>query len=444
MTRNGPLSLLFVLGLALAAGAQDAPDPAEPAEVTEIRKSVPRLTKKLEELRGATFQREVLVRYQSNDDFRANMMAKLDAEYPAERALKDEKALKALGLLPADYDIRAGMIDAMAAQALAYYDPEQGTFFVVQANLPPSEIDATVLHELHHALQDQRFDLKAMMKPFESPDAANDDAQLALRMMIEGEAFYLQMRFQLESMGGAAMMDQALGLYGNTPRRDLERMERMQLGMLEGGARETAMAALDNRAKLPAYLYHTLVSPYFKGGAAIHALMKRGGFERIDGLFKTLPASTEQLLHPEKCGPQAENRDDPTVIELPELGAALGEGWSFLAKNTFGELHLRALFETLVGRDQAAAAAGWDGDRYHAYGKDGQDWAAFAWYLVFDSDNDAKEFATALEAAKAKGPPPLAGAEITTRAAHVLVLGGVPADKLEAVRTAVFEGRTAQ
>lgn len=441
MTRHGPLPLLFVLGLALAATAQDA---AEPPEVTAIRESVPRLTKKLEQMRGASFEREVAVRYQSNDEFRANMMQKLDAEYPAERAVKDEKALKALGLLPADYDIRAGMIDAMAAQALAYYDPEQGTFFVVQANLPPDQIDATVLHELHHALQDQRHDLKAIMKPFESPDASNDDAQLALRMMIEGEAFYLQMQFELEKMGGAAMMDQAIGIYGNTPRRDLERMERMQLGMLEGGARDTAMAALDNRAKLPAYLYHTLVSPYFKGGAAVHAIFKRGGFERIDGLFKTLPASTEQLLHPEKAGPQAEGRDDPTVIELPELAATLGDGWSFLAKNTFGELHLRSLFETLVGRDQAAACAGWDGDRYHAYGKAGEEWAAFAWYLVFDTDADAKEFATALEAAKAKGPPPLAGADVTTQAAHVLVLGGVPADKLSAVRTAVFEGRTAQ
>ena len=92
MTRNGPLPLLFVLGLALAASAQDA---SEPAAVTEIRKSVPRLTAKLEEMRGAKFEREVAVKHQSNDDFRANMLAKLDTEYPAERAQKDEKALKA-------------------------------------------------------------------------------------------------------------------------------------------------------------------------------------------------------------------------------------------------------------------------------------------------------------------------------------------------------------
>lgn len=429
--------------LLVATSVALAQDEGEPPEVTKIRESVPRLQKKLEELRGAKFERDVAVRYQSDEDFRAFLMRSLDKDYPAERAERDSKLLQALGYLPQGYDLRQGLVEAMSSQALAYYDPQQGTFFVLKTEMPESEIDPAVLHELHHALQDQRHDLAALSAPFESPDFQNDDAALAYRFLIEGEAFYVQMRFALEQQAGPqglAMIDQLIGMYGNGSRRELERLERMQLAML-GERGKAAAEALEARAKLPGYLYHTIVSPYFKGGVAVHQLFKRGGWEQIDAMFASLPRSTEQLLHPEKVagGPSP---DAPTVVRLPDLSAHLGEGWSLLAENTLGELHLRALFETLEGREQAAAAAGWDGDRVQAYGKDGEPWAAIVWYLVFDSEADAKEFASALDSARKKGPPPMADADVTVDGAHVLVVGGVPADRLQPVRAAALEGVT--
>lgn len=427
-----------LLLLASTAAAQDA---QEPAEVTRIRESIPRLQKTLEELRGARFERDVAVQYQSDADFRAFLQRALDEQYPPERAQRDSRLLQALGYLPEGYDLRQGLVEAMSSQALAYYDPEQGTFFVLKTQMPASEVDAAVLHELHHALQDQRHDLAALSAPFEAPDFQNDDQAMAYKFLIEGEAFYVQMRFALEQQAGPrglAMLDQMIGLYGNTARRELERMERMQMGMM-GDQAKAAAEAMEARAKLPGYLYHSIVSPYFKGGVAVHQVFKRGGWETIDGLFRGLPRSTEQLLHPEKVdgGPSP---DAPTGVQLPDLSSHLGEGWSLLAANTLGELHLRTLFETLDGREQAPAAAGWDGDRVQAYGKEGEAWAAIAWYLVFDGEGDAKEFAAALNAARKKGPPPLASADVTVHGAHVLVLGGVPEGKLEAVRAAALEG----
>lgn len=439
-TRLSALTCALALLLAPTAGAQDQP---EPPEVTRIRESVPRLQKKLEELRGATFQRDVTVEYQSDEDFRAFLLASLDEQYPPERAEKDSRLLQALGFMPEGYDLRQGLVDAMSSQALAYYDPEQGTFFVLKTEMPASEIDGTVLHELHHALQDQRHDLATLAAPFERPDFQNDDAGLAYKFLVEGEAFYVQMRFMLEQQAGArglAMLDQAIGMYGNSTRREMERMERMQMGMM-GDQAKAAVDALEARAKLPGYLYHSLVSPYFKGGVAVHQLFKRGGWERIDGLFKELPRSTEQILHPEKA-PGNDGHDVPTRVELPDLSASLGEGWALLTQNTIGELHLRTLFETLEGNERQAAAAGWDGDRVQAYGKGAE--TAFAWYLVFDSADDAQEFKSALEAAQKKGPATLSGAEVTLHGdAHVLVLGGVPAARREAVRAAALEGVTA-
>ncbi len=443
MVRSTTHARTLACSLLLLASTAAAQDAAEPAEVTKIRESIPRLQKKLEELRGAKFQRDVAVQYQSDADFRAFLQRSLDEEYPVERAQRDSRLLQALGLLPEGYDLRQGLVDAMSSQALAYYDPEQGTFFVLKTEMPASEVDAAVLHELHHALQDQRHDLAALAKPFEDPEFQNDDQALAYKFLVEGEAFYVQMRFALEQQAGPrglAMLDQVIGMYGNTSRRELERMERMQLGMMGDNAKAAA-EAMEARAKLPGYLYHSIVSPYFKGGVAVHQVFKRGGWAQIDAMFQGLPRSTEQLLHPEKVdgGPAP---DAPTAVALPDLSAHLGEGWSLLSTTSLGELHLRTLFETLDGREQAAAAAGWDGDRAQAYGKDGEAWAALVWYLVFDSEDDAKEFATALNAARKKGPPPLAGADVTVQGAHVVVVGGAPADQVAAVRAAALEGVT--
>jgi hypothetical protein len=440
-TRAFVLAALITAPVLAQEGAP-SPEGKEPPEVTKIREMVPRLTKKLEQIRGRTFKREVEVRYQSAEDFRAFLRTELDRQYPEERAVRDSMLLQALALVPEGFDLRQGMIDAMASQALAYYDPKQGAFFVLQTNMPPAEVEGAVLHELHHALQDQYHDLAALSAPFEAQDFANDDQGLAMRFVMEGEAFYVQMRFMLEQQAGAqglAMMDQVIGMYGNTPRRQLERMQRMQLQMMgpDGAAQAET---LDQQSKLNGYIYHSLVDPYIKGGAAMHALFKRGGWEKVDAQFATLPASTEQLLHPEKIGP--DNRDDPTTIDVPDVSAQLGEGWTKIATNTFGELHLRTLFENLDGNERASAAAGWDGDRAVAYRKDGEAWAAVTWSLVFDSDADATEFSRALEASKAKGPAPLQGAEITTTGPRVLVLAGIPQDKREAVRTAITNATT--
>ena len=53
------------------------------------------------------------------------------------------------------------------------------------------------------------------------------------------------------------------------------------------------------------------------------------------------------------------------AVELPDVEAALGEGWSELKRDAMGELFFQAL---LLGEadyeDAQTAAAGWGGDAY--------------------------------------------------------------------------------
>jgi hypothetical protein len=68
-----------------------------------------------------------------------------------------------------------------------------------------------------------------------------------------------------------------------------------------------------------------------------------------------------------------------------------------------GELGLRILFhQTLKSREQAdAAAAGWGGDRFAVYERDGEKGAAgrrVVWITEWDTETDAGEFRDALAA----------------------------------------------
>ena len=113
------------------------------------------------------------------------------------------------------------------------------------------------------------------------------------------------------------------------------------------------------------------------------------GWASVNRAYDLLPASTEQILHPDKyvAGEQ------PVEVDLPDVAGALGGGWSVLDEDTLGELLLSVYLETGVEQEVAAqAAAGWGGDRYALL--NGPDEATLlASLVVWDTNKtDATEF----------------------------------------------------
>ena len=89
------------------------------------------------------------------------------------------------------------------------------------------------------------------------------------------------------------------------------------------------------------------------------------------------------------------SNDAPTPVDVPDLSGALGEGWEDLDVMTIGEEWLQIAFGLRLDASQAAqASAGWDGGTYRAF-TDGED-AAVVLTTVWDSEDDASEFATAM------------------------------------------------
>jgi hypothetical protein len=126
----------------------------------------------------------------------------------------------------------------------------------------------------------------------------------------------------------------------------------------------------------------------------VQGLQSRGGWKAVDDAFAKPPASTEQVLHPEKYAAG----EAPAAVSLPsDLAAKLGSGWSVPLVDTFGEFQLGVWLRNSPGIDKAtadAAAAGWGGDRIAAIkGPNG------AWGVVlrtaWDTAKDAGEFETA-------------------------------------------------
>jgi hypothetical protein len=117
-------------------------------------------------------------------------------------------------------------------------------------------------------------------------------------------------------------------------------------------------------------------------------------FTAIDAAYDDPPASTEQIVHTDKW----ETREAPQVIEVPDLAAALGEGWAEVDETPIGEATIRIML-TYLGvnlADARVAADGWGGDR--AVIVNGPDGAfAVAWRLAWDSPVHAAEFVDAYQ-----------------------------------------------
>ena len=115
---------------------------------------------------------------------------------------------------------------------------------------------------------------------------------------------------------------------------------------------------------IPAPLQRIFNAPYNEGLIAVSGLVRARGRSFIDEVLGAPPASTEQLLHPEKL----DAAEPPRSVPLPALAGSLGPDWRALRQNTLGEFVLSTILRDHVGHTAAlAAAAGWGSDRLILY-----------------------------------------------------------------------------
>ncbi|MGQ0641364.1 MAG: hypothetical protein ACT4P6_11445 [Gemmatimonadaceae bacterium] len=315
---------------------------------------------KIEQATGLKFKSPPKIETRTRDEVRRFLEEKLATELPAEELAGQERAYKRFGLIPDTLNLRTFMIGLLTEQIAGYYDPATKVLYVVEG-ADPALIDMTVGHELVHALQDQYFNLDSLQKL-----RRQNDRQVAAQTLLEGQAVFEQMS---ATIGERALTTALPGTWERV--RELIRQNNESMPLF---------------ANAPFVIQETLLFPYLSGAEFI----RRAKEKRPNAnLLTDVPASTEQIVHPEKF---FESRDDPTAITLPppRVGKVLYE-------NTLGEFETRLLLYQHL-KDQSAAirgAAGWDGDRYQ-FIEVGRG-EALAWISIWDSSVDAAEFRDLLD-----------------------------------------------
>ena len=373
--RNGPPKALGLVAAAAAAAlllplcyttgaAQRAARRAtRPAVVNPktaaVRAATAEVLKETSEIRQLPVLRPVRSGAQSREEIEQMLVRNLNENTTPEELRASERTLKKLGLVPPDFQLRPFMLRLLVEQVAGYYDPRTKEFYLADW----IDLDGqrpVMAHELTHALQDQHFNLRR----FEKWPEHDSDAELAAHALIEGDAMVLMTQYVVKS-----------------PARQLAMIRSFLTG--ESGSTEQF-------DKAPRVLRESLLFPYTQGGAWAGQVYKRGGWEAVSRAYTELPASTEQILHPEKYFA----REAPSKIAFKDVSAVLGRGWQVADHDVNGEWgYFLVLDEFLKAREASqTAAAGWQGDRLALYlGPAGGD-VLLTHQTAWDTEQDAAEF----------------------------------------------------
>ncbi|MCC6737926.1 MAG: hypothetical protein IT452_02685 [Planctomycetia bacterium] len=328
--------------------------------------------KRTQELRGLEFKENPGVKYWSVDELRKMMTEDFDAELPEAKAKSIQDVLYAFGLTPKGYDLRKEYLEVMLEQIAGFYHPKKKLLCLIKGKSGQGlEEETVIVHELNHAMQDQHFDLTRLQDLV----AKNDDMTQALKSLIEGEATMVMFDHVLMQQGGMTS-DQVPGIEG----------------IIEAQMKASGGAGPQQKlAKAPPVIREGLLGAYIDGFKFCVAVKREGGWEAVNAMWKDVPVSTEQVLHPKKYI----ERDMPQAVKIPGTFEGL-DGWTKVEENVMGEFGVLMVFKTLKPKSEksgAKASEGWDGDVYRLYEKEGK--TLLAWATVWDSETDAKEFSSA-------------------------------------------------
>jgi hypothetical protein len=318
----------FFLSLTLAAQA-----PAPEVNKATIAKELKDIEAALTGITGLKFHKAVpyaVIDKRQLHKFLEDRMR--DAVKPAE-IHAEETTLKMFGFLPADYDLKKATVELLTEQAAAFYDYHKKKLFILETeeSTPDLHTDAEKMalsHELGHALADQQFHLDKFIKE----GAHSDDGSTARLAVMEGQASWLMTVYLSKlSTGQAALPPGVLELMSN--------------------AVENSASQYPVFSKAPLYLRESLVFPYTSGMLFQNAIYEKLGKESFSEVFRRPPASTQQIMHPEKYL----DRVDPDVPMLPHVPGP--KRFHKIGDGTLGEFDFQALLDEYAGKDESVSLA---------------------------------------------------------------------------------------
>ena len=268
-----------------------------------------------------------------------------------ERARRAEGMLKALGIIEPGVNLAEQVKRLSTGSVAAFYDVKANELVIRNGQLTPF-ILKTIVHEMVRANYDQAFEL-------DRPNLAmpTDETGVAWDSLVEGTASRIETRFV------AALPDK--------DKQSVQAEQQRLAGQLP--------------KDLPDYVLVQYAFPFGSGPRFAEALMANGGAGKVNGAFQAPPATTEQIIHPEKflAGEGPKPIADPTAD-----GAVVRSG-------SLGQLMISLMLaQVLDPGDAESAADGWGADRYVTWQNGGQTCVRLA--ITMDTPEKATELGQAL------------------------------------------------
>ncbi|SDZ97108.1 hypothetical protein SAMN04488065_1487 [Haloplanus vescus] len=341
----------------------------------ELDALVSRAMARVEYLREEEFEQDVPVEVISREEFQSqrNQNSSRNASYDA----WNSQVWEALFIVGESDGANDAIQSATGSSTAGFYAPGDDRIRIITDSPDSPTIDnATLVHELTHALQDQTGDLGEQLS-----GSKTQDADLATDGVVEGEANYIEHKYTERCGVEWECVDPpSSGSSGS--------QSPPNLGILL-----------------------TLLHPYSDGPVYIDWLRQQGGWDAVDEAFQDPPESTEQVIHL--------TDEEPVPIEYRDRAR---DGWETFPQqgvngsDTVGEASMYVMFwyqartagaQTVSPRSvartsgpldmynyDAAPSAGWGNDRLYPYhngtGEDAE--YGYVWVTEWDSEQDAAQF----------------------------------------------------
>jgi hypothetical protein len=335
---------------------------------------------RVEYVREEEFETDVPVEVISRSEFRAQSEANGSTE--TAYGAWNNQVWEALFVVGEGTDVQAELRTTVGSSTAGFYAPGDDRIRIVTDTPERPTIDnATLVHELVHALQDQDGGLGERLG-----SATTQDGDLAIDGVVEGEANYVERRYA--DRCGAEWDCVA------TPAGGGASGDRPNLGILL-----------------------TLLQPYSDGPVYVDWLRERGGWDAVDAKLATPPASSEQVIHLTDEEPVPITFEDrarngwETFTEQGQNGSdTVGEAsmyvmfWYQARQENADTVPVNSVARTTDPLDtynyDAEPSAGWGNDRLFPYRNEGGNATqyGYVWVTEWDERRDATQFVEAYRA----------------------------------------------
>ena len=304
--------------LLLAGWAAAAHKHADEATFSHLNSIV----KTLSEITGLPEKHPVASAEISKKQLRQFLVKRIKKTLKPAELRADELSLKMFGLVPQDFNLKQSTIDLLTEQAAAFYDYQERKLFLLNGSSFVSE-QTTLAHELSHALADQNFDLAKYMDSAPS----NDDENLAHTAVVEGEASWLMVAYDLKESG-------------QPPAPSAE-----MLGTVADSS-DSSMAEYPVLKASPLYIQQSLLFPYAQGTLFFDAVHKKLGKPSFAEVFTDPPTDSAQIIHPERYFDH-QKETKPELVDLRIRDAKM------LTEGSMGEFDQEILIEQFLSKAEA-------------------------------------------------------------------------------------------